>query len=69
MLLNPPIDKLIEKFDSPYQLAVVVGKRARVLSQTLSESEKEQKKEVSRAIAEAYEGKIKADKNSIANEQ
>lgn len=69
MLLNPPIDKLIEKFDSPYQLAVIVGKRARMLSQTLTEAEKEKKKEVSRAIEEAYEGKITSDKNSIANMQ
>ena len=60
MLLNPPIDKLMEKFDSPYKLAVVVGKRARTLSQTLSEEQKEQKKEVSRAVEEAFEGKITA---------
>ena len=50
----------MEKFDSPYKLAVVVGKRARTLSQTLSEEQKEQKKEVSRAVEEAFEGKITA---------
>ena len=58
MLLNPPIDKLLEKFESPYKLAVIVGKRARVLSQTLSETEKETKKEVTRAVEEAFDGKI-----------
>ena len=58
MLLNPPIDKLLEKFDSPYKLAVIVGKRARALSQTLTEEQKEQKKEVTRAVQEAFDGKI-----------
>lgn len=60
MLMNPPIEKLIEKFDSVYELAVIVGKRARQLSQMLTEEEREEEKEVTRAIKEAYEGKISA---------
>lgn len=62
MLLFPPIEKLNEKFENPYVLAVVVGKRARALAQTITEEEREQKKEVSRAILEVYNGKITADK-------
>lgn len=59
-MVNTPIEKLVQKFGSIYEAAVVVGKRARQLSQTLSEEEKETKKEVTRAIEEAYEGKISA---------
>lgn len=59
-MLNPPIESLVKKFDNPYQLAVIVGKRARQLSQTLTENEKEQEKEVSRAVDEVFEGKISA---------
>lgn len=58
MLLEPPIDDLLKKFGSPYRLAIVVGKRAKFLSQSLSDEEKEVKKEVSRAVDEAYAGKI-----------
>lgn len=58
MLLDPPIDKLISKAGGPYKLAVLVGKRAKYLQQTLTEEEKEQKKEVSRAIEEVYNDKI-----------
>jgi len=58
MLLNPPIDKLLEKYNSPYELAVLVGKRAKNLAQNLTEEQKEEKKEVSRALLEAYNGEI-----------
>ena len=58
MLLEPPIDKLVKKVGNPYKLAVLVGKRAKYLQRTLTEKEKEQQKEVSRAVNEVYEGKV-----------
>lgn len=58
MLLEPPIDKLVQKVGNPYKLAVLVGKRAKYLQRTLTEQEKEQQKEVSRAVNEVYEGKV-----------
>ena len=58
MLLEPPIDKLVKKVGNPYKLAVLVGKRAKYLQRTLTEQEKEQQKEVSRAVNEVYEGKV-----------
>lgn len=54
MLLEPPVEKLIKKMGSPYKLAVIVGKRAKYLQQALSEEEKEEKKEVSRAVDEVF---------------
>lgn len=69
MLLEPPIDELIKKVGSPYELAVLVGKRAVELDKELTEQEKEQCPPVTRAINEVYEGKIieGTDKNSIAD--
>ncbi len=69
MLLEPPIDELIKKVGSPYELAVLVGKRADQLERELTEQEKEECPAVTRAINEVYEGKIVegTDKNSIAN--
>ncbi len=60
MLLYPPTEKLILKIGSPFKLAVIVGKRAKFLQQTLTEEQKTEKKEVSRAVEEVYEGKITA---------
>lgn len=61
MLLEPPIDELVSKVGNPYRLAVVVGKRAKYLNETLSEEEKEQCPEVTRAVDEVNEGAIVAD--------
>ena len=61
MLLEPPIDELVSKVGNPYRLAVVVGKRAKFLSETLTEEEKETKPEVTRAVDEVYEDVIIAD--------
>ncbi len=62
MLLYPPIDKLTEKFDNPYKLVVVVGKRARYLNKTnefiLDEENKNTQKPVSQAVIEIFEDKI-----------
>ncbi len=69
MLLEPPIDQLITKVGSPYELAVLVGKRALQLDKELTEEQKEQIPPVTRAINEVYEGKIieGKEKDSIAN--
>ena len=61
MLLEPPIDELVNKIGNPYRLAVVVGKRAKFLSETLSEQEKEAIPEVTRAVDEVDNGIIVAD--------
>ncbi len=61
MLLEPPIDELVSKVGNPYRLAVVVGKRAKYLNETLTEEEKEQKPEVTRAVDEVNDGTIVAD--------
>lgn len=58
MLLEPPIDELVEKMGNPYKLAVTVGKRAKFLNETLSDEEKEIRPEVTRAVDEVHEGSI-----------
>ena len=60
MLLDPPIDSLIKKVGNPYKLTVIVSKRAKFLQQSLTKEEKEQQKEVSRAVDEVYNNKITA---------
>lgn len=64
MLLEPPIDELVDKVGNPYKLAVVVGKRAKYLNENLTEEEKEIIPEVTRAVDEIHEGTIVADKNN-----
>ena len=61
MLLEPPIDELVEKMGNPYRLAVAVGKRAKFLNETLSEEEKEKVPEVTRAVEEVHNGTIVID--------
>jgi len=60
MLLEPPIDELVNKMGNPYKLAVVVSKRAKFLNETLSEEEKEAIPEVTRAVNEVQSGVIVA---------
>ena len=60
MLLEPPIDELVNKMGNPYKLAVVVSKRAKYLNETLSEQEKEEIPEVTRAVNEVKSGVIVA---------
>ena len=64
MLLEPPIDELVNKMGNPFRLAVVVGKRAKHLSEVLSEEEKEAKPEVTRAVDEVYDGTIVIDNDN-----
>ncbi len=61
MLLEPPIDELVNKMGNPYKLAVVVGKRAKFLNETLSDEEKEAIPEVTRAVDEVNDGTIVID--------
>lgn len=59
MLLEPPIDELVEKAEgNPYKLAVLVGKRAKQLDKDLTDEEKEKKEVVTRAVNEFYDGEI-----------
>ena len=60
MLLEPPIDELVNKIGNPYRLAVVVGKRAKFLNETLTEEEIEAIPEVTRAVDEVDNGSIVA---------
>lgn len=58
MLLEPPIDELVEKAGNPYKLAVLVGKRAKQLDKDLTDEEKEKEEVVTRAVNEFYAGEI-----------
>ena len=58
MLLEPPIDTHVKKVGNPYKLAVIVSKRAKLLSQSLTEKEKEEVPEVTRAVNEVFSGEI-----------
>ena len=62
MIHQPPIDELVEKIGSKYELCVVASKRARQLmeqeqSQGVSDSP-EKEKPLSEAAKEIYEGKL-----------
>lgn len=61
MLLEPPIDSLVEKVGNPYKLAVIVGKRAKFLNESLTEEEKEAVPEVTRSINEVNDGVVVLD--------
>ena len=68
MLLEPPIEELLDKVGSPYKLAVLVGKRAKELDKELTEQQKEECPPVTRAVEEVYSGKIvEGTENSIAD--
>lgn len=63
MLLEPPIDELVEKAGNPYKLAVLVGKRAKQLDKDLTDEEKEKEEVVTRAVNEFYAGEIVENEN------
>lgn len=65
MLLEPPIDELVNKMGNPYKLAVVVGKRAKFLNETLTDEEKEAIPEVTRAVDEVNDGTIVLDDEEV----
>ena len=59
MLLEPPIDELVDKAEgNPYKLVVLVGKRAKQLDKDLTDEEKEKEEVVTRAVEEFYAGEI-----------
>lgn len=61
MLVDPPIDKTVEKVDNKYALVSVLSKRARVLMDKRHDYlEQEGINPVSLAAKEVYEGKVEA---------
>ncbi len=62
MLLEPPIDVLIEKVGNPYKLAVIIGKRSKILQQkSVEEFQPLASPKVTKAVYEIYNGKIVAE--------
>ena len=61
MLLEPPIDKLVDKIGCKFALACLVSKRAREIQQRLGEEGMKDydKNPVSEAAVEVFEDKIK----------
>lgn len=63
MMLYPPMNELVEKVGSRYQLVNLVARRARAISQQAEENgEVLDKKPVSSAIDEVYTGKLTIEK-------
>lgn len=63
MMIEPPIDELAKKMGgNKYKLCIVMAKRAKELEKRIpAELEKSDKKAISIAADEIYEGKIVAD--------
>ncbi len=63
MMIEPPIDELVKRTDgNKYKLSVVMAKRAKELEKRIpAEIEKSEKKAISLAADEIYNGKIAAD--------
>lgn len=58
-MIYPPMEKLLENIDSKYLLVNIVSRRAREIANEAEESgEGLDKKPVSCAIQEIYEGKV-----------
>lgn len=59
MMYEPPIDEMIKKVGSNYELANLMAKRAKQIAQLhLEEVESGEKKELEIAAEEIYEGKV-----------
>ena len=59
MLIDPPIDKLIEQIGCKYELCVLVSKRARYLQDKMPlELDDSGLKAITYATREVFEGKI-----------
>lgn len=61
MIINPPMNELLEKVDCRYTLVVMAAKRARQLvagDAPLIETKEEDMKPVSLAVEEIYEDKV-----------
>lgn len=63
MMIEPPIDTLIKKVGNPYQLAVIVSKRALYLEKVMPKEVRQGSIEVEKAIDDVYEDKIKFSNN------
>ncbi len=63
MMIEPPIDELAKRMGgNKYKLCIVMAKRAKELEKRIpAELEKSDKKAISIAADEIYEGKIVAD--------
>lgn len=63
MMNQPPIDSLVKRAGgNKYKLCVIIAKRAKELEKRIpAELEKSEKKSISMAADEVYEGKIVAD--------
>lgn len=63
MMNEPPIDELVKRTgNNKYKLCVVISKRAKELEKRIpAELEKSEKKAISLAAQEVYEGKVVAD--------
>lgn len=63
MMIEPPIDELAKRMGgNKYELCIVMAKRAKELEKRIpAELEKSDKKAISIAADEIYEGKIVAD--------
>ena len=60
MMIEPPIDELVEKIDgNKYKLSIIMAKRAKELEKRIpAELEKSEKKAISIAADEIHQGKI-----------
>ncbi len=60
MMNEPPIDKLVKKMDgNKYKLCIIMEKRAKELEKRIpAEIEKSEKKAISLAADEIYEGSV-----------
>ncbi|MCI6542220.1 MAG: DNA-directed RNA polymerase subunit omega [Firmicutes bacterium] len=60
MMIEPPIDEMVKKMGgNKYKLSIVMAKRAKELEKRIpAEIEKSDKKAISLAADEIYEGKI-----------
>lgn len=61
MIINPPMNELLDKVDCRYTLVVMAAKRARQLvagDTPLIETKEEDMKPVSLAVEEIYEDKV-----------
>lgn len=65
MMIEPPIDELAAKTDgNKYKLCIVMAKRAKELEKRIPEEiEKSDKKAITLAAEEIFEGKIVASEN------
>ncbi len=68
MLIEPPIDALIKKVGNQYNLAVIVGKRAKFLQRRPEgEFQPLPSPQVTVAINEVYAGKVVAESSDEEN--